>query len=492
MKELEPTTMTLPKGKRFCTICGEVKKESNFQSEEPHCTKCCEKMLHTKVHWSGILALIATLLCVCGAVFVGIRTIPANVSLIRAMVCAHQNEYGQAADLFEAAQEAVLTSNKSFYSVQELSDMEKDNIDPDPVFTIGLRGWETYAEIYANHVAAYDTAPMLQSNLRKAVYQKSKTYKKYAEIFEAYQKAENVAIQFDQTDGENKNVLKEMFASLDALVEKENSDMIRGYAAYIKANAEYYFNDDLDQTLVLFREAMQYIPFEKSMIANAALPYLMEKKNFEGTKEFCEILLSRDSGDVSTYANLAESYFTAGKKDEAIKTLERMNAHSPGNPMYYKMQSRFAIRSDDAQKANAFCVEGEQVNGQKMEQVFSELLRKRSIDRKDEEFMLSYVDFMANQVVVLLLSGELDGAYNAVYNGAFNYIYYYSSITENTPVVASKILHLVYICGTLSGNDDASEVLSQLGYEPTDVIKQVAEGKMNLHDAFIEGKAGIV
>jgi len=51
LKEQERSGFSVPKGKKVCSVCGEVKRLSAFNEDSDRCIQCGEKMLKTPVKW---------------------------------------------------------------------------------------------------------------------------------------------------------------------------------------------------------------------------------------------------------------------------------------------------------------------------------------------------------------------------------------------------------------------------------------------------------
>ena len=480
VKELEYTGQAIPKGRRFCTLCGKVKRESNFDGDSTHCRECCAQMLHTRLHWYGVLPALLVAVALAAAVYVGVQTAPVVRQVHTANALAENLALYEALEAYETAFDTVDAKNKAA---------------PMAVFVPGTRTWENYYALYAQSYSEYDAANAMLEKLNKAEVGKRdslRTLQQIKTVYDAISAQISAISQAYPVDDPKDMPYEEVLGKIAAIEVEGDPRYVNGYLELFKADlTQYCFPEQYDAAFPFYDKALEYLPEEYLMICVSKAQLAMDAKDYEQVIPAAKLLLEKNRDFTDAYGWLAESYYAQGKKDEALAILEDLQKAQPDSPLYYKLQVKYAVRDGDLAGAEALCNRQDELNSETAEAVFNTLLARQEVPKKAERIYLESIDYSLWEAALMLLQGDENSAFNIAYNYAFNYAYYYNYITGSN-VMSQSVINMTTLCAELcTGKDEKAEeaktVLSQVGM-CDEQTQKIIDGEISLEEAFIEGK----
>ena len=327
MKELEYTTQSVPKGKRFCTICGEVKRLHYFEGDSTHCSACCEKMLHTRLHRWCIPVLLAVLLVAAASVYLSVFTVPYCIDLVKAEFAMRDKRLDDACTVYASAVNSASERNAA------LQAFGKKNADgtytmPDmTLFEAGTRTWTKYLQTYAALYSEYEAAALVQSSLNTDVANTVPFVASLNEAQEAYNntlaQAQLIEAQYAEEESEQ-TLYEKVIADLTAYAKQSDSRYIKGYVEMYKARATAYFKPDaFESTKAYYEKMLEYLPDEFMAAYLAEAEAAQRAGNYEAAIEAYEKLLQKNHNYTQAYSAIAKAAFCAGNTEKVQQILDR-------------------------------------------------------------------------------------------------------------------------------------------------------------------------
>lgn len=480
VKELEYTGKAIPKGRRFCTLCGGVKRETAFEADSTHCKDCCEKMLHTHVHGYAFLSVALVVAALAAAVYLGVNTFP--------IVKQAHTADSLAADC--ALYDAVEAYEKVFDAVDERNEAAGSTW-----YCAGLRTWEAYYDVYAGAYSANSAADDAAERLDKSVMQNSAQLSALLEIKQVNDaiRAQVTAIgQEYQAETADDLPYEKVLGKLSAIEVDGDERLVKGYLELFKADLAQYCNPDKPEIADAFYEkALAYLPEETMMISVNRAQCALNAEQYESVLAPARQIIEGNRNDTDAYGWLAEAYYSLGKKADAMAVLEELQTAVPDTPLYYMLRVKYAVRDGDFDLAETLCNRQDEANSETADAAFNTLLARDTLPKKAERIFLESINYSLWEAALMLLQGDEESAFNIAYNYAFNYAYYYEYITGKT-TLNQRIVNMTTLCAELcKGKDDevqeAKTVLSQVGL-CDEQTQQIIDGKISLQEAFVEGK----
>lgn len=496
MKEFEHNGQAIPKGRRFCTCCGEIKRESAFEGDSTHCMACCEKMLHTRVHASGFAV---SFVLVCAAVFAALL-IPKGVAVNRLVQAARlqeaQGRLYSACDTYAAAIDCAQTSAAK-NSAQEGNAQADDAQEGDsPVFfTPGRRIWREFGRAYARAYTRTEAADFAESHLDRNLIRTVQPFSSYMRARSDYNsilsQVQNIDAEYTYQSASDMPYDK-IADALDAFVAKHDSANMRGYAAYFKASAAWFHDPaDPQSALALYDQMLENVPDEYVSAYTGIAQIGQESGDADVLLRAAEGILTRNKEHAEAWSWKVQAQVVSGDTDAAAKTLAQMRKACPDSPLCDAMTLFLSLRGEDVDAAKAARDAADKRLIPAGEQVFNTLLAKRALDDADARFLRESVRYQLYAAAVSLLEKDVDAALACGYERAFNYAYYYASITGDGSVMTQSVFNMAALCANRAADEEAVDTIAQIG-DCDSATSDVLQGKISLKDAFCKGKAVIL
>lgn len=496
MKELEHPAQSVPKGRRFCTVCGEIKRETHFDGDSTHCKACCEKMLHTHLRAYGVLVSVLVLVFAAAAGILGVQTVRFCVSLHRADVLASDKFLYDACDGYESAIADIPDLNRALL-LRGQSDAESEGEEGAQSYTLfeaGTHTWERYAALYARTQSDYEAASMLQNALNGKQLQKNTVLSAYTEAQTAYTAVSDAVESFSQEhpyDTIEDMPYEDILALLDKLEQENDSRYYKGYAELFKGSAtQYYKAEDPTASFVYYDKALEYLPDEYGNIYTSKAQAALSAEDWDALRQAGEAIVSQNKNYTDAYEWLARAAAKQGDMDAARQAAEELHAASPDSPLYEKLLVQTSLIDGDLKSAGAVCDKAAATIDSKASELFSTLLAKQTLPAASQRFLREYAQYAGFAGIVRLLQGDKDAALELAYERGFNYGYYLEYLTSGS-ALTQQSLDLAYICANACKDKDALDTLSQMG-ENSDDAKKVASGKLTPEQAFLKGEADLL
>lgn len=490
MKELEYPIQSIPKGRRFCTMCGEIKRETNFEGDSTHCTACCEKMRHTRVRWYGVLTFVLMLSLAAAAGFLGAHTVRFCAALQRADALADEARLYDACNLYDDTIDSLSSVNRSLLLKAPTDDIAEDL---PAFFTAGVNTWRRYASVYARTHSDYDTATTLSYYLDKRQIEADPALSVYLEAKEAYETVYNAMNEITQNAQSAGTDIPydELIAALDAVVEQNDSHYYQGYASLFRASATRYFrSENTAQALEEYDRALELLPDEYINIYSAQAQIAGSLQDWTLLRKVGEAMLSQNRNYMDAYTWVAYAAAKLGDTDAARDAAERMKADNTDSPLYEKLLIQTALVSGDLDAARRVVDQAKTRLDENGNILFNTLLSKRELDDADKRYLRAYIQYATFEGIVCLLEDDLDAADDAAFEHGYNYGYYLEYLTSSSEM-SQLTIDVAWICASLTENEESLGMLTDMapGY---DWAKQIVDGKMTMRQAFLEGGADLL
>lgn len=492
MKELEHTTQSVPKGKRYCTICGEVKRLHYFEGNSTHCSACCEKMRHTHLNARYIPFVLVLLVVLAASVFLFVQTVPTCSTLVRARQATQDNCLSDACALYYTAITDAAEKNAALLSGGQADDSGSLPTPTWTFFTPGAYTWARYLHAYALLNSEYEAAGVAQSSLDK---QTSSLVPAIADLYRAQQDYDETLAFAEQIEsaypfeGAENMPYDEIIADLASHADESDSRFVKGYIEYYKGMAtKFYKADDPAASAVFFEKMLDYLPDEFMIVYSTEAENALAAEKYDLAIEAYEKILERNKNYTGIYPSIAEAAFLGGDEEKLASVLAR---YDEDDPLRLQLEMWFALRSDDLDKAAAVREKARQTVRVEADTIFNKMLADQSIDDESRTLLLNYMGYALEEAALALVQGDKDEAYRVAYEEVFNYAYYYAFITNNSDGLTQSVVNMATLCASLVGDQDALKTIKEVG--PCDATtQQMIDGELTAREVFVEGKADIL
>ena len=492
VKELEYTTQSVPKGKRFCTICGEVKRLHYFEGESTHCSACCEKMLHTRVQLKSIPVVICVLLVAAFATYLSVFTVPYCVDLFKAQAAERDKRLSDACTYYATAVSGASDRNAALLAFGKKNADGTYTLPNKTFFEAGTRTWTRYLQTYASLYSEYEAASLALGSLNKDEVEKTPYIAGLQESQDAYNEAMMYAQQVESKyaqESATETTYNKIIADLTKYAEESDSRYIKGYIELFKARAAQFFKaDDLDTTMEYFDNVLEYLPDEFMVVYTEEADAAMKAGKYEAAVGIYEKLLEKNKDYSDAYPSIAKAAFLAGDEEKLASVYARYDVN---DPVRLRMEMQFALRADDMQKAAEVRQRANKTIAVEAENIFNTLLSEQSIGQDEKTTLLGYVDYALYDAAYSLLQGDTEDAFRLAYDVAFNETYYYAYITGDSSGFTKPLLNMAWLCALWVNNEEACDMIAEIG-QNDDATQKVIDGELTVRDVFVEGKADIL
>lgn len=494
MKELEYTTQTVPKGKRFCTICGKVKREHYFEGDSTHCSACCEKMLHTRLNVRYIPFVLVLLAVIAVSVFLSVQTVSYCRGFLPAREALRDKRLTDACELYARTIRDAADKNAAILAGGKADDTSST---PTPTWTFfepGAYTWSRYLDIYTRLYSAYDASSIAQGSLDTDTASRvpaiADLYKARQDYEETLTFAESVAAKYPFEGAENMP-FDDIIGDMTAHADESDSRFVKGYIEYYKGMAaKYYKADDPAFSAVYFEKMLEYLPNEFMTAYTAEADTAMTAQKYDAAIEAYEKILDKNTNETDAWLSVANAAFLGGNDE---KRAEALGQFSEDDPQRLRLEMRFALRRDDLDEAAAVRERAQQTAVVKAKEIFNKMLADQTIDQENSTILLNYLDYAVEDAAFALVQGDTETAYRIIYEEAFNYAYYVAYITNNSGAFSQSLLNLATLCASLVDDQDALKTIKEVGtcdYTTQQLID--GELKLTMRELFVERTTEII
>ncbi len=491
MKEYEVPVQSIPKDKRFCKRCGEIKRLKYFPEDGEFCDACCKEMLHAHPRWYVYPALVIVLALVAAAVYLAVLSVPAARLVHESGTYAEQHRLYDAYDKLEEAE--ALMSKKETALVEKVPKLAVFNW-----FNAGFRPLVNRYALMAETDTNIETGYAIQDEILidELTAGQKKYFKKYLDICAVYEdisdKLGKITDEYEVESPEDVP-LDEMLAKLDTIAKKDPSSMKSGYVEYYKASVIQYVNSgDLEDALPHLEKMMTYMPDEYAMYLSSLYSFGRTTGDYGKLITECDKVIAKNLNSISAYSLKTRGQMNSGDYAAAEKTCEQLKKYNGDCPEYYALLLINKLRQKDLKGADAVSYQGDTANSEFVDAVFKQYLGKTAdVSRHSENIFLQSFDFTMCQAAVMLLQKDYSGARDLMYNYGYTYAYYYSYLTGGQEPVTQGLIDMLYLSAYLDKDSETMDtVTSQLG-NYSDNVQNIIDGKLTLQEVFEEGKVDL-
>ena len=494
MKELENTTQTVPKGKRFCTICGKVKREHYFEGDSTHCSACCEKMLHTRLNARYIPLVLVLLVVLAASVFLSVQTVPYCRGFLPVREALRDDRLTDACELY-----LERIGDASERNALLLAGGKPDNSGsvPAPTWTFfepGSRTWVRYLDMYAKIYSTFEASSLAQGSLDKetssripaiaVLYEARQAYEEtlaFAEGIEASNPFEGVEnMPFDKIIGE-----------MTAHADESDSRFVKGYMEYYKGMAaRFYKADDYSFSAEYFENMLRYLPDEFMTAYTAEAEAAIQAQDYDAAIAAYEKILQKNRNETDAYLSIAEAAFRGGRDEKCAETLAHF---AEDDPQRLYLEMRFALRSGDLDEAVKVRERAQKTAVVKASEVFNKMLADQTIDKDNRAWLMNYLNYAMENAALSLVQGDVRTAFSIAYDEVFNDAYYCAYLTNDSGAFSQSLLNMATLCASLVKDKDALKTIGEIG-KCDETTQQLIDGelKLTMREIFVEGKAEIL
>lgn len=492
VKELDYTTKSVPKDKRFCTICGEVKRLHYFEGDSTHCSACCEKMLHTKLNGKFVPVVLFTLLVAAFAIYLSIFTVPYCIDLFKAEEAVRDKRLADACTLYASAVSGASERNAALLSGGKKN---PDGTYPQPsknFFEAGARTWSNYLQTYAALYSEYEAATLAQGSLDKNESAKIPSIAGLSESLTAYEETltfvESVESKYSAEE-RSETTYNKIIADLQAHADESDSRYVKAYTTLYMARATKFFKtDDLAASQAYYEKVLEYLPDEFMIVYSEEAEAAMQAEEYEAAVGIYEKIILKNKDAVSVYPAIANAAFCAGDEEKVASVLDR---YDENDSLRLSMEMRFALREEDFAKADNVRARANEALKPRAEQIFNKLLSEQTLTKDEQTELVDYVEFAMWDAAYALVCDDIQTAFSIAYDTGFNYVYYISYILGDSSVFSQSIFNMTTLCAELAKDQDAIEMIGQIG-PSDDTTDKIISGELTVRDVFVEGKAEIL
>lgn len=492
MKELEYTTQSVPKDKRFCTICGKVKRLHCFEGDSTHCSECREKMLHTRLNGRSIPVVLFVLLVAAFSVFLSVYTVPYCIDLFKAEAAVRDKRLADACTVYASAVSSAAERNAAMLSGGKKNG-DGTYVQPSGTFfEAGTRTWVRYLKTYAELYSEYQAAVLAEGSLHADEIKKEPSLARLSEAKTAFEETEAFAQEIDykyMNEEPTQEIYRKILAELSAHADASDSRYVKGYIEMYKAEATRFFKpDDLAASTAYYERALEYLPDEFMNVYNEEASAAIEAGEYETAIGIYEKMLRLNKDYTGAYPSIANAAFLAGNEEKFNSALAH---YDENDPLRLRLEMRFALRAEDVKKAEEVRARANKALKPEADKIFGELLSKQTITQTNKTKLTEYVEFQMWDAAYALVTGKTDEAFRIAYEEGFNNLYYYSYITGDSTVFSQSVINMATLCAELVQNEEAIELIKQIS-NCDRTTQSILNGELTVRDVFVEGKAEIL
>ena len=263
MAEKDSLGFSVPKGKKVCSVCGKVKRESYFIDDSDRCDECTEKMLRTKIKWYCIpIALVFALASVI-ACYLTIMTVPFVKSVQNAEKAVSEARLYDAYDAYQ--NDVIVQADSIDAKIKKMIPSFSDK----KLFVPGTKTFERYCEIYAMADSEYEAGVLTKELFNKYYIKSNEVFSGYVSAMDAYDKVlakvQTINEKYNFDSVENFECDK-IVADIEEEKQNVSSDYEKGFCEYFKATATLYkFKNEKEVVSKIkpyLDEMIKYLPCE--------------------------------------------------------------------------------------------------------------------------------------------------------------------------------------------------------------------------------------
>lgn len=488
MNEFEMPVQSIPKDKRFCKRCGEIKKLKYFKDGGEYCDACLNKMLHTHPKWYAYPVLFIVLVFAVASVWVAVITVPAAKCVFESRGFAEEHRLYDAYDKLEEAQ--LLMSQRDKALTERLPRTASFNW-----FSAGFGTWVSRCELMAETDTRLETGYAVKEDLNTDSLTKGqlKYLQGYLDICGIY---EDISNKLGKLTEEYEIASpadvphEELFKKLDEIAADNPSDEKSGYVEYYKASVMQYAREgDFEDSLPHLEKMIALLPDEFHMYISTLYEHGKKTGDYKKLLEECDKVIAKNSNFISAYSIKARALINSGDYKAAEAVCGELKKNNSDCPEYYALMIIGKLRQKDIEGAETISYQGDTANSEFVDSVFKQYLSvKDKMPRQSENIFLQSFDFTMSQAAVMLLLKDYSGARDLMYDYGYTYAYYYSYITGGREPMTQGLIDMTYLSAYLDGDKEATATVKEQLGEPSGTVQQIIDKKLTLLEVFVEGK----
>lgn len=487
MNEFEMPVQSIPKGKRFCKRCGEIKRQNHFKDDGEYCNSCCEKMLGTHPKWYAYPVLLIVLALVAVSVWAAVIAAPAASCVFESRGFAEEHRLYDAYDKLEEAQLVMSEKDKAFTErFPRLASYNWFNAG----FGTCVRRYRLMAETDTRIETGYAIKKDIKlDSLTKGQMKYFKGYLDICEIYEDTSETLGKLTEEYKIEKPEDVPYEELLKKLDEIAAKNSSDEKRGYVEYYKASVMQYVRGDFEESLPHLEKMITLLPDEFHTYISALYEHAKKTGDNKKLIEECDKVTAKNRNYVSAYSIKARAMINSGDYKAAEAVCGELKKYNGDCPEYYALMIMCKLRQNDIETAEALSFQGDTANSGFVDSVFKKYLAaKDKMPRQSESIFLQSFDFTMSQAAVMLLLKDYSGARDLMYDYGYTYAYYYSYITGSSNPITQGLIDMTYLSAYLVGDKEAIETVKEQLGEPSDNVRKITDKKLTLKEVFVEGK----
>lgn len=487
MKRFEAPSFSIPKDKRFCARCGEIKKQRFFSPNEDFCSPCREEMLRTRPRWYTYPMLAAVLVLTAAALWIAAFTSAAAVNVCEGRRLVKEHRLYDADGKLENAQ--LIMSEKEERLVEKFPGLSSYSW-----FSAGFHTLASRYDLMAQTDSRIEAGYAIEKDLDvgSLTSRQLKRLQGYIDIRGTFEYVSDnlskITEEYEISSPED-IPLEEMFKRLDEIGASNPSDEKSGYIEYYKASVAQYASGGFEETLPHLDKMIKLLPDEYNMYLNTLYEHGKDTGDYKKLIEECAKVTARNRNSVDIYAISIKAQINSGDLDGAEAACEELRRYNSDCPEYYALLAMCKLRRGDIDGAAEICSLGDSANGEQISTMFNQLLSsKNEIERQSERFFLQSFDLTMVKTAVALLQSDYPGANDIMYNQGYTYAYYYSYITGKHDPITQSLIDMVYISARLDGDEEVMSTVKEQFGEPSEKAIRIAGKELTLSEVFVDGK----
>ncbi len=494
MTEQERSGFSVPKGKKVCSVCGEIKRTSHFEGDSERCTECNEKMLGTHIKWYFLPIMLIFAVSSVIAVYLTSLTVPFIKTLNSADSSVESGCLHDAFDIFENT--VIPEAEKTDASIKEKFVFLGDT----KIFVPGTKTFEKYCKIKADSDSEYEAGELAESILDNDFIKGNEVFSEYVSVRKAYDKVfskmQKINETYPFTSAEDLRY-DEIMTAIEDEKQKCASDSEKGYFEYFKASVTSLYYGGKDELYEKVKrhldEMLRYLPGEYQVYGSTLVSAAFDMGDYDKAEEIAKFVIEKNRNITEAYEWLAEAYYKKGDAEKTFATIEELNKFSPSSPTYYKLLIKYNLLEGNTEAADKASFDGDSENSELADTVYNMYLsgKEAEITRKAKKIFAENIDFTVYQCALLLLQDDAATAFEVAYNYAYYYAYYYAYLTGDTSLLSQGVINMTTLCAELVNDKSVVDEISGYGMCDETTLK-VIKGELTLEDVFVSGKAEII
>ncbi|MCR5485374.1 MAG: hypothetical protein K6F09_07245 [Clostridiales bacterium] len=487
MKEFERPNRSIPKDKRFCPHCGEIKNKKSFTDDSEYCSDCKKAMLKTRVKWPVIFVFILFAAFSAFAAFLAVKCyIPVSSLTVKSEKLKGEKRLYEAYDKYDEINDMMakyddVVSNRLGTKLRWLGPGAK---------TLG-----SFVKIESEMESYSDAGAMIKSMISENVrsgYYYNKYFAPYVEANDDFYKLDSLFNDYVQSTGVSDASdlsFNDAVEFIDSKTGKDASAHKKCYAEYLKASVAYYVMPDNAEVVQEYLNKMyEYAPDEYLKYLDLSFWACKKTGDYKKFYQVCDDVVKNNVNNKSVYEFKMDALLNEEKYDDALSVCTEFEKYNKNTPDYFKYMMKINTRKGDIDEAYKYVDAAEKANIDRYGDIFTDVLAQKSISKNDELFFKEQLQCTMWMGALMLLKDRVDDAYDYIGEYCYSFAYYYDYVAGTTSCMNQSVIDISVLCGTLAKDDEFVKNVKSSG-EPSQAIQDCLDGKITLEDLFVKGRA---